>query len=164
MGSSTGCLPKNRTARHGIWKKRWLYTSCSSKFTISLEWKQDSTPHVVGCFPSSPLWKCLHPSLEKALHKSLFCLFLGLGQLRKEFITMHFLFVFTKNMFGRSGWVLSLFVLFLSLSGPMCVALASIHTAVQAGRLCPEGTSVLFVSYSILKSYLMWYHKTQRRR
>lgn len=26
----------------------------------------------------------------------------------------------------------------------MCVALASIHIAVQAGRLCQEGTSVLF--------------------
>lgn len=42
--------------------------------------------------------------------------------------------------------------LFLSLSGPMCVALASIHTAVQAGRLCQEGTSVLFVSPSLLKT------------
>lgn len=26
----------------------------------------------------------------------------------------------------------------------MCVALASIHTAVRAGRLCQEGTSVSF--------------------
>lgn len=31
-------------------------------------------------------------------------------------------------------------------TGPMCVDRASTHTAVQAGRLCPEATSVLFVS------------------
>lgn len=38
------------------------------------------------------------------------------------------------------------FVFFLSLPGRTCVALASIHTAVQAGRHCQEETSALFVS------------------
>lgn len=66
-------------------------------------------------------------------------------------------------MFGRSGWLVSLFVLsFLSPSGPMCVALASTHTAVQAGRLCQEGTSVLFVSSSLLK--VSWSDTTKPRR
>lgn len=32
------------------------------------------------------------------------------------------------------------------------MALASILTAVQAGRLCQEGTSVLFVSYTTITS------------
>lgn len=48
-------------------------------------------------------------------------------------------------------WVTNKFVCyFLSLSDQMCVALASTHTAVQAGRLYQEGTSVSFVSYSLI--------------
>lgn len=162
-GGSTGYLPENWTARHGIWEKGRLYTSCPSKFTFSHEWKQNATPHVLGplAFPSPPLCLKIPPSIIWGGFVSNFVLLVlkaealrVLGSSENNLLLCVFVLGFYWNMFGRSGWVVNLFVLsFLSPLGPMCVALASIHTAVRAGRLCQEGTSVLFVSSSILKSF-----------
>lgn len=98
----------------------------------------------------SSLWKYHHPSSDKFLYQSCWCLSWGLAGLRQGWEHLGSLCICLgvplKHVWGV--WVTNEFVCSVCLvsTGPTCVDRASTRTAVQAGRLCREGTSALFVS------------------
>lgn len=117
-----------RTGQPGMefGRKEDFYTSCPSKFKFSLEWKQNATPHVVGplAFPSPPPLSgntSIHHSRRLCI-KVCFVYAEGRGHagLRPaQKIMCNFVYLlrgYTKICFGRSGWVVSLFVLFFLVS------------------------------------------------
>lgn len=108
--------------------------------------------HPPLAFPSS-LWKYYHPSLDKVLYQSWSCLFRKhaamqvLGWPWEHLVSLCIcLGVSLKHVWGVRETNECVCSLCLVSTGPMCADHASTHTAVQAGRLCQEGTSVSFVS------------------
>lgn len=101
-------------------------------------------------FLLSSLWKYHHPSSDKFLYQSCWCISWGLAGLRQGWEHLGSLCICLgvplKHVWGV--WVTDEFVCSVCLvsTGPTCVDRASTRTAVQAGRPCREGTSALFVS------------------
>lgn len=132
---------------HSAWMKTKCCSSCFSPLTV----------------PSPPLLSgnaFIHQSGRRRIR---FCFVYSesggcaeLGLLRKQFVTLCVCVVALLE-YVREVWVSCEFVcsLFLTLAGPMCVAHASTRTAARAGKLCQEGTSVLFVSYWLIPSLLV---------
>lgn len=103
----------------------------------------------ISFLPSS-LWEYHHPSSDKFLYQSCWCLSWGLAGFGQGWEHLGSLCICLgvplKHVWGVR--VTNEFVCSVRLvsTGPMCVDRASTHTAVQAGRPCREGTSALFVS------------------